>query len=129
MPISVRWDPLARTAAVPSFAAAGSASRRKTGCAQAPMLVEVQKLGRFDQKCVLNQDCMVKKGNPRASQSGPAPRSPRKAHPARHRRAEAERHSLAAVLNLIRGRGAMTRQAIESFSGLRRAVVAERLVK
>lgn len=47
--------------------------------------------------------------------------------PTRGRRLEAERHSLAAVLELIRSGRASTRLEIERLSGLGRAVVSDRL--
>jgi predicted NBD/HSP70 family sugar kinase len=43
------------------------------------------------------------------------------------RRAEAERRSLATVLNIVRARGPLTRHDVEHLSGLRRATVTERL--
>ena len=45
----------------------------------------------------------------------------------RTRRADAERHSLAAILNFVRAEQALSRQEIERRSGLGRAVVADRL--
>jgi predicted NBD/HSP70 family sugar kinase len=45
----------------------------------------------------------------------------------RPRRSDAERHSLAALLNLVRVEGPLTRQELEHRSGLGRAVVASRL--
>src|SRR5260221_9244198 len=45
----------------------------------------------------------------------------------RPRRSDAERHSLATLLNLVRSGGPLTRQELEHRSGLGRAVVANRL--
>src|SRR4051812_47571748 len=69
----------------------------------------------------------LKEKRPKASKAGAARRGSRAGARVRLRRVEAERHSLALILNLIREQESYSRQDIERVSGLGRAVVVDRL--